>query len=73
MDKKASGKKTRGITDSPIRRSILEANETADDSSAAEDVGDERHGHARLVRPTLRPVYPPTADLGEIQVKTSII
>ena len=63
VEKKGSVKKGKLVE----RRSILEANETADDSSAAEDIGDERHA-SKIVRPTLRPVYPPTTDLGEIQV-----
>lgn len=71
IEKKGSGKKGK-LVDSPLRRSILEANETADDSSAAEDIGDERHA-SKIVRPMLRPVYPPTADLGEIQVLEILI
>lgn len=56
-------KKKTNISDSPLRRSILETNE-ADDSSAAEDLGDERHKLARA-RP---PNYTPSTELGDIQI-----
>lgn len=71
MDKKAGsnekGKKGKQVNDtSPLRRSILEANETEADSSAAEDLSDDKH--AKSTKAATKPTHPPITDFGEIQV-----